>query len=111
MEAVDECGEVSLFVCPTSMCQHWEGRVILSGESEVLILTLKRRSCRRCRRYCGARYAPDVVFHYTVGGVVRKIRIAGPLSVSEGPVLYKRREFNDLSQRQHPSSVEGLDLK
>lgn len=52
-----------------------------------------------------------MVFHYTVGGVVRKIRIAGPLSVSEGPVLYKRREFNDLSQRQHPSSVEGLDLK
>lgn len=52
-----------------------------------------------------------MVFHYIVGGVVRKIRIAGPLSVSEGPVLYKRREFNDLSQRQHPSSVEGLDLK
>lgn len=45
---VDERREVSLFVCPTSVCQHWEGTVILSVESEALILTLKCRSCPRC---------------------------------------------------------------
>lgn len=73
------------------MCQHWEGRVILSAESEVLILTLKRRSCRRCRRYCGARYAPDVVFHYTVGGVVSKIRIAGPFECERGTRIIQEK--------------------
>lgn len=31
--------------------------------------------------------------------------------MSEAPELYKRKEFNDLSQRQNPSSVAGLDLK
>lgn len=31
--------------------------------------------------------------------------------MSEGPVLYTRRECIDLSPRQHPSSVSGLGLK
>lgn len=91
-----------------------EGSVIVSEERTVHIQTLKHRSC-----HCEA--AADIIglpffllpmWYFIIPSPVwLESKNSRPLSLSEGPVLYRREEFNDLSQRQHPPSVERLDLK